>query len=412
MRTCLSRGPTRRLLRGLLLSGWLSTLLLAGPARAEYLGRRVSEVLDELRAAGYTFIYNTQIVPPDLRVTTEPHGPGGVELAREVLDAHGLALSQAAPRVYAVVPRASTAGKPQTPGTPAPAPSTVEEVVVQTSRYSLAIENVATQTFLTQEQVKDMPRLADETLRAIQRLPGTAINGFSSIGPVRGGVPNETAILLDGLRLYEPFHLKNFLSPVSLLDSRLIEGIDFYSGGFPAVYGDRMSAIIDTTSVRPTQPRYYELGLNLFHASALAAGEIDEGRGHFLLSGRRSNVGDLVQFSENDFGEPHYWDAFGRIDYRLTDTTRAAFDLLASSDSIDAQKEHGEQRTNAKYRNVYAWATIDHDWSSSASSRLIASYTDLANDRHGTVDEPGERTGSVSDERMFHVVGLRLEMKL
>jgi outer membrane receptor protein involved in Fe transport len=399
-------------LRDLLLSGWLSTLLLTGAARAEYVGRGVSEVLDELRAAGYTFIYNTQIVPSDLRVTTEPHAQGGVELAREVLDAHGLALSQAAPRVYAVVPRASTAEKPQTPDTPAAAPSTVEEVVVQTSRYSLALESVATQTFLTQEQVKDMPRLADETLRAIQRLPGTAINGFSSIGPVRGGVPNEAAILLDGLRLYEPFHLKNFLSPVSLLDSRLIEGMDFYSGGFPAVYGDRMSAIIDTTSVHPTQPRYYELGLNLFHASALAAGEIDEGRGHFLLSGRRSNIGDLVQFSENDFGEPHYWDAFGRADYRLTDATRAAFDLLVSSDSIDAIKEKGEQRTNAEYRNVYAWATLDHDWSSSASSRLIASYTDLANDRKGTVDEPGARTGSVSDERMFHVVGLRLENTL
>ena len=65
-----------------------------------------------------------------------------------------------------------------------------------------------------------MPRLADETLRAVQRLPGTATNGFSSLGSVRGGEPNETAIVLDGLRLYEPFHLKNFLSPVSLLDSR------------------------------------------------------------------------------------------------------------------------------------------------------------------------------------------------
>ena len=47
---------------------------------------------------------------------------------------------------------------------------------------------------------------------------------------VRGGLPNETAIVLDGLRLYEPFHLKNFLSPVSLLDSRLIQSMEIYSG--------------------------------------------------------------------------------------------------------------------------------------------------------------------------------------
>ena len=399
----------------LLLLGGLSTvLLLSEPAQAAYAGRRVSEVLDELRAAGYTFIYNNQIVPPDARVTREPHDDNGIGLAREVLAEHGLSVSQAAPRVYAVVPQAA-ADKPPPHGShdesgpPSDESSPLEEVVVQTSRYTLALENVATQTFLTQEQVKDMPRLGDETLRALQRLPGTAINGFSSIGPVRGGVPNETSIVLDGLRLYEPFHLKNFLSPVSLLDSRLIEGMEFYSGGFPAIYGDRMSAIIDATSVRPTQPRYYELGLNLFHASALAAGEFDEGRGHMLLSGRRSNVGDLAHFSENNFGEPQYWDAFGHIDYRLDEDTVAAFDTLVSSDSIKALKESGEQRSHDTYRNVYAWATLDHDWSPRASSRLIASFTDLTNNRSGVVEEPGARHGSVNDERLFHIIGLRLE---
>lgn len=371
-------------------------------------------MLDELRAAGVTFIYNTQIVPADLRVEGEPHAREGIDLAREILAAHGLALAAAAPHVYAVV-RSSRAAGGQ-PAAPAAAPAgtptesrAMEEVVVQTSRYMVAGDNLATQTFLTQEQVKNMPRLADETLRAVQRLPGTATNGFSSLPPVRGGEANETAIVLDGLRLYEPFHLKNFLSPVSLLDSRMIESIEFYSGGFPAIYGDRMSAVIDAGSVRPAQPRYYELGLNLFHASALAATQFADGRGHLLLSGRRSNVGDLAQLSENDFGEPHYWDGFGRADFRLGERTLAAFDVLVSSDAIDALSDSGAQRTRAHYRNVYAWATLDHDWSGAASSRLIGSFTDLSNERHGEVDDPGARLGRVSDERLFHVVGLRLE---
>src|SRR5262245_56690623 len=181
-----------------------------------------------------------------------------------------------------------------------------------------------------------MPRLADETLRAVQRLPGTTTNGFSSIGSVRGGEPNETAIVLDGLRLYEPFHLKNFLSPVSLLDSRLIDGIEFYSGGFPVAYGDRMSAIIDATTVRPLEPRYFEIGVNLVHASALAATQFAGGRGHALASGRRSNVGDLAALSENDFGEPQYSDGFVRVDYEFSDSTQASLEALLSSDTIVA----------------------------------------------------------------------------
>jgi outer membrane receptor protein involved in Fe transport len=395
-------------------ASWLlAGALMCTVALADLQGRRVSDVLDELRAQGLTFIYNTQIVPPDLLIARQPRARKGVELAREILAAHGLALSQAAPGVYAVISHPPPVDARVADGADGQSTEpTLEEIVVQTSRYTLASDSLATQTFLTQEQVKNMPRLADETLRAIQRLPGSATNGFSSLGAVRGGDPNETSIVLDGLRLYEPFHLKNFLSPVSLLDSRLIDGIEFYSGGFPAIYGDRLSAIIDATTVRPAQPRYYEIGLNLFHLSGLASGQFADGRGHALISARRSNIGDLAHFSENDFGEPHYSDGFGRIDYRLDDRTLAAVDLLMSSDAIDAQKSSGTQEARAQYRNVYLWGTLQHDWSQRASSRLILSYTDLDNERHGEVNEPGGRLGSVSDERLFHVIGLRIENKL
>ncbi len=394
------------------LASWLLVCaLLAAPASAQELrGRRISDVLDELRSTGLTFIYNTQILPNDLRVETEPRAREGVELAREILAARGLSLSHVAPGVFAVVAGQPPQPPPETAAETAAA--TVEEVVVQTSRYRLATAEVAQRTFLTQEQVKNMPRLADETLRAVQRLPGTTTNGFSSIGSVRGGEPNETAIVLDGLRLYEPFHLKNFPSPVSLLDSRIIDSIEFYSGGFPVDYGDRMSAIIDAATVRPAEPLYFELGLNLFHASGLAAGQFADGRGHALLSARRSNVGDLADLSENDFGKPEYSDGFGRVDYEFSDSTRGALEALVSSDFVDARQDSGQQNAHAKYRNIYAWATLDHDWQSGASSRLIASYTDLENRRQGTVDDPGVRTASVRDERLFHIIGLRLENSL
>jgi outer membrane receptor protein involved in Fe transport len=398
--------------RGLV--GWLLICtLLATPTWAQDLrGRRVSEVLDELRSAGLTFIYNTQIVPSDLRIETEPHERSGVALAREILAAHGLALSQVAPGVFAVVAD-SGARQPDRGADDAHLQDTeLEEVVVQTSRYRLATGELASRTFLTQEQVKNMPRLADETLRAVQRLPGTTTNGFSSIGSVRGGEPNETAIVLDGLRLYEPFHLKNFLSPVSLLDSRLIDSIEFYSGGFPVEYGDRMSAIIDATAVRPADPHYFEIGLNLFHAGALAAIQFDEGRGHALVSARRSNVGDLAYLSENDFGEPQYSDGFGRLDYVVNDDTRASLEALVSSDTIVARQQDGEQSARAKYRNIYTWATLDHEWRDGASTRVIASYTDLENRRLGEVNEPGIRTADVRDERLFHVIGVRVENSL
>ena len=153
------------------LVGWLLICtLLAAPASAQELrGRRVSEVLDELRSAGLTFIYNTQIVPRDLRIETEPRARGGVELAREVLAAHGLVLSQVAPGVFAVVAGSAPPSETGRAGDGAAAQeSQLEEVVVQTSRYTLATGDLATHTFLTQEQVQEhaAPRRRDAARRA------------------------------------------------------------------------------------------------------------------------------------------------------------------------------------------------------------------------------------------------------
>ncbi|HEY5756879.1 MAG TPA: TonB-dependent receptor [Steroidobacter sp.] len=385
----------------------LSTgLLMCHAALAQLQGRSVGDLLKDLRSQGLIFIYSDQIVPAQLRVEVEPSASHGLELAREILAAHGLAISEAAPRVYAVVRDSSAPAR--RPPAPKQEPAKLEEVVVQTSRYVLAAENIAPKNFLTQDEVQTMPRLADETLRALQRLPGTATNGVSSLGSIRGGEPGETAILLNGLRLYEPFHLKNFYSPVSLLDSRLIDGIEFYSGGFPAPFGDRMSAIIDARTIRPEQ-RYYEAGISFFNTNALAATSFDDGRGRALASVRRGNLGELAQFAEEDFGKPDYADGFARVEYALSDATHISFDALASGDQIVAKRDDGAQQARAKYRNIYGWLTLDHDWSSGLSSRVIGSFTDLVNERRGYVDEPGQRTGQVRDDRTFHVAGLRLE---
>jgi outer membrane receptor protein involved in Fe transport len=386
-------------------------LLIGDVAFAEYRGRPVGQVLDELRGEGLTFIYSSQLVPRNLSVEQEPAASGGVELAREILSPHGLSLSAVVQRVYAVVaapPLAKHAAKQESPARSI----RPEEVVVQTSRYTLTAPEAAATTFLTQEQLKNIPRLADETLRAIERLPGSAGNGFASLASVRGGAPGETAIILNGLRLYEPFHLKNFLSPVSLLDSRVIAGMEFYSGGFPALYGDRMSAIVDASTIQPSQPRYYELGLNVLHTSALAAMEFDDTRGRFLVSARRSNVGDLARYAENRFGEPDYSDGFARVEYEVGDATRVAFNTLLSDDAIKTANAAGTQSGSAEYNNVYGWGTVDHDWSDAASSRLIASYTELSNEREARVEEPGRRVGGVVDERNFRILGLRLENRL
>lgn len=389
----------------------IAAVLLVGSALAAppYAGRRVQDVLEELRTQQLAFIYNTQLVPNELVVRAEPRSPPGLALAIEVLAQHGLELLRVAPGSYAVVRRHAPVQAQDDEQSLAAEHPQIEEVVVSTSRYALASEGAAPRMLISQQEIGALPRLGDETLRAVQRLPGAAGNGISGLAAIRGGEPGETLILLDGVQLFEPFHLKNFFSPVSLLDSRMIAEMDVYSGGFNARYGTRISAVVDAKSIRPQADRYYELGASLFHTSALASHRFADGDGQLLISGRRSNLDQVAEAANLDFGEPRYFDAFSRLDYALSPATRVSANYLGSRDKITARRPSRGESAHTEYRNNYAWVSVEHDWSDYATTRAIGSFTDVTNIRSGRIDQIGRIAGSVDDERAFHIASLQLD---
>lgn len=393
---------------------WLAIVVLAlgqlARAAPPYAGQPVRAVLQELQAQGLSFIYSTALVPDTLLVEREPVASDGVALAAEILQAHALQLQRVAPQTY-VVSRIRGTKSAQHPNQPdrAAQHTEIDEVVVSTSRYSLVAEPMDFHTAFSQEALSTLPRLAEEPLRAAQRLPGSASNGIAALGSMRGGEPNETLILLDGMQLYEPFHLKDFFSPVSLLDSRIISAMDVYMGGFSAKYGTRMSAVIDAHTVRPLADRYYELGASLFHTNALAAHRFANDDGSWLISARRSNLDQVARALDSNFGEPHYFDAFTRLEYSISPDTSISAAYLGSRDRVEARRPSRSESSHNEYRNNYAWATLEHEWSPRASARLIASFTDVTNDRRGRIAQVDRIVGAVDDERSFHVAGLQLD---
>jgi outer membrane receptor protein involved in Fe transport len=387
---------------------WVGATDAAEPAR--FVGRPLADVIEELRRDGLRLVYNTQLVPASLRVTREPEAGEPIKMLGEMLEPLGLGLSRVGENVYAVValPQHDALQPAETAAAKSPA-ELLQEVVVTTSRYGLANEALASQTFLTQAELESLPKLGDESLRAVQRLPGAASNGISGLAHIRGGDENETQILLNGLALSEPFHLKDFLSPISVLDSRIIDSIDVSLGGFTVDQGDRMSALVDARTVTAPQDLYFELGLSVFHTSGLAAGKSDDGDIKWLVSVRRSNLDEAADMIGQDIGEPNYNDAFGRLEFALSDNTSLMFNVLASIDRVTALASSNDEEARVVYRNNYFWGEIDHAWSSASHSRLIASFTDVDNDRDGTIDDPAGEFGTVHDSRAYEILGLRLE---
>lgn len=387
----------------------LAILYVSPVSAAEaYAGRPVSEVLREWQGRGLTLIYNDQLVLPGMRVQQEPVAGTGVALLNEILAPHGLTLQAAGPGTWSVVVAEGRGDSAQ--GRAARA-APLETIVVTASRYALAREDVGVSTLLVQDELRALPKLADDSLRAVHRLPGAASNGLSGFAHIRGGEENETQIVLDGLPLSEPFHLKNFFSPVSVLDPEIVGAMDVYAGGFPVNYGDRLSAVIDVHSVVPPVDGMRTIGASLYHTSGLAGGSFDDARGRWLLSGRRSNLSDVIKVANSNLGEPRYLDSFSKVEYDFSDATTGALHLLVVDDHLRVNNSQETEYSKVGDRSAYIWATAAHQWSERLSGRALLSYTNVDNDRDGMVDDPGRSSGYVHDHRSFTATNLKLELQ-
>ncbi|WP_317898613.1 TonB-dependent receptor [Aurantibacillus circumpalustris] len=80
----------------------------------------------------------------------------------------------------------------------------------------------------------------------LQVLPGVVFTGDQG-GQlyIRGGLPVQNKVLLDGLIIYNPFHS---IGLFSVFDSDIMKNADVYSAGFGAEYGGRTSSIMDITT--------------------------------------------------------------------------------------------------------------------------------------------------------------------
>ncbi len=77
----------------------------------------------------------------------------------------------------------------------------------------------------------------------LQMLPGVKSGSEISNGLyVRGGSPDQTLTLVDGVIVYNPSHLGNI---ASTFNSNALQNIRLIKGAFPAEYGGRLSSVLD-----------------------------------------------------------------------------------------------------------------------------------------------------------------------
>jgi outer membrane cobalamin receptor len=382
----------------------VSLLGASAPALASgFAALSLEQALDELRTRGLSILYSSDLVKPDMRVTREPSGGSARAILEQLVEPHGIRIMEG-PNGMLLLTRAMrpAANKP-------PQPPEVTEVVVTASRYAWVRTPQVSLTRLSAAEMHLAPNVGDDPLRTLARLPGAAATDLSAKFHVRGGSADETLVRFDGLRLANPFHLKDFQSVFSAIDPALIGTIDVYTGGFPANFGDRMSGVIDIHPVRAETAAHREISASLYNASALAAGRFNAGRTDWAVSARRGNLDRVLEWSGMHLGEPAYSDVYARLGHQIGSAMAISANLLQFDDDIELADSDVEEQARARYRDRYYWVRLDTHPHASVTGASLLARADLESVRVGEAEQPGISTGSLEDRREYTIDSLQTD---
>lgn len=158
----------------------------------------------------------------------------------------------------------------------------------------------------------------------LQVLPGVVFTGDQG-GQlyIRGGLPIQNKVLLDGMVIYNPFHS---IGLFSVFDSEIMRSADVYSAGFGAEYGGRTSSIMDITTRDGNKKRLSgKVSASTFGAKLTMEGPLKKlkedggGSSSFLLSAKTSylpQTSKIIYPYANKDGLPFYYtDLYGKVSF-------------------------------------------------------------------------------------------------
>lgn len=190
----------------------------------------------------------------------------------------------------------------------------LDEATVESERTS-GVANIT--AGLQRIRVEDIelipaPDVTGDLVNYLTTLPGVVTSGDRG-GQlfIRGGEPTQNLVLLDGMTVFQPFHMLGFYSafPADILSTA-----DMYAGGYNARFGGQLSSVLDISSRSGNKRRFAaSASVAPFVSGASLEGPLVPNRASFLITGRKSVI---EQGAANLVSEPLPFD-FGDVFVKL-----------------------------------------------------------------------------------------------
>ncbi len=281
-------------------------------------------------------------------------------------------------------------------------PITLEKIVVTPGRFTI-YEGTSTRIAISKQEIERFPLVDNDVMRAGHVFPGVASSDYSARFSVRGGEKSDISVRLDGMELYDPYHLQDFGGAVSLIGLDLVQNTQLLMGGFPAEYGEKMSGVFDITTRTPNTKQFSaNFGLDLINATATLEGPLTD-KGSWLLSARRGYIDLILALIDIDEDyNPQYADVYGKFTYQLTPADTLTLNGLYGWDKNRIRLNDADNNLDSLYNNSTIWTKWRHTFGNSHWTDVFV---------FGGISGQDRTSGEAdSDNRDFRFFGTKTEL--
>lgn len=219
------------------------------------------------------------------------------------------------------------------------------------------------------EQIKKIPALLSEVdvLKSLQFLPGVQQGTEGTAGlHVRGGSPDQTLILIDGVPVYNAFHLFGFFS---VFNADAVAGVKVYKNELPARYGGRLSAVVDIETREGNRKQAQKsISVSPISGKFLVEGPIKKGKGAFIVAGRQTWVNLLLSTFQALGNAPNrvkygFHDINAKFNYRLDTNNRLYVSFYRGRDAFMNTSNSANDKSSfgynwGNYTGILRWNQI------------------------------------------------------
>ncbi|HGE69727.1 TPA: hypothetical protein ENX78_02755 [Candidatus Poribacteria bacterium] len=233
------------------------------------------------------------------------------------------------------------------------------EISVSPGRFSIG-ESSPSLYIIPKSQMDKLPLIDNDIYRVVQNLPGVVSDDFSARFSLRGGDRNEITVRLDGMELFDPYHLQDFGGAISIIDLGIVRQADLFTGGFPAEYGDAMSGILDITSGSEVIDKIKgNAGIDLINASMIINAPIFNSS---LLTSIRTGYIDLLMglMQSDEIFKPKYYDVYNKFIHNISPSDLLSVYVLYAGDSDLIDRIGLEDDIESDYKNGMIWGRWNH----------------------------------------------------